>query len=48
MFDRGKLHNAPFTMLHRSGYGYFFSNMRDGRPGDGTFITSFYPTDSWK
>ena len=46
MFDRGQLHNTPFTYRNCYGSeysynGWLLSKMVNGRPADGSFMTDF-------
>ena len=46
VFNHGQLHNAPFTWVHRNGYGSSFSKMQNGRPADGSYVSGFHPNGS--
>jgi hypothetical protein len=46
IFNKGKLHNAPFICYNDNGIGYQYIQMQNGRPAENSYLTYFKPKNS--
>ena len=46
IFNKGKLHNAPFICYDDEGNGTQYSQMQNGRPAENSYQTYFNPENS--